>query len=285
MEKGIHELLPTDMIQKLLTDHCDIKTVAKFQTTSSASNIPNVKEMIADRQTNIILQQVFDNIFEYHALLNNRQKLRELMKPIMQSFVDTALASLMKLTIYDFPFHRVQPQEVAVKTILGRIKARTRLSGTSFMQILRAFQYDAPFPESLAEESEECVTILMDYLASNPEVWRVCLDTHEIYINFSTMIGTFVISMNDVDKVNEMKPKTFFVRALGHKRPNHGAVVFEITKDNIAHLADIMQKLYGRYVLVKKDTIEVKLKLSNNILSINVMKEFQKTNFKGVIKI
>lgn len=288
VDKSIHEVLPVDIIAKLLTDHCDIKTVAKFQTTSSLSNIPDVKESKADKLTNDILYQVFANIFEYRALLNNREKLRGMMKPVMQTFVDAALTSFMRLTIYEFPFHRVQPQEVDVKIILGRIKARTGLSSRSLMQILRAFQYDTPVPDSLSTSSEQCLTILMDYLTSSSEVWKIHLDTHEMYIHFSTMIVTFVISVNDADKVREWKewkPETFLVRSLGHKRRNHAAVHFKLTLENIGHLAKIIQHLYGRYALVKKDTIEIKMKLSKNILATNVMKDFQKTYFKSLIKI
>jgi hypothetical protein len=281
MTENIHELLPSDIIKKVLTDHCDIKSVAKFQMTSSVSNIPDVKEFMADQVTNTILQQMFDNVFEYHTLLNNRTELRGMMKPAMQTFVDTALGSLMKITT-----ESEQRQEVEVKRILGRIKARMRLSSASLMQILRAFQYDTPVPDALSEESQSCYTMFIDYFAYSPVVWKMYLDTHEMYINVSSKIWSFVISANDIDKVNQIKPETFIVVPLKIKnRPNDAAIIFKITLENIEHFGKIIQHLYGRYALVKKDTIEVDLKLSTNILVKKVMQEFQQTHFTSVIKI
>jgi hypothetical protein len=281
MEQSIHDILPNHVIEKIVMDHCDIKTILKFQATSMAGNvmyIKDIKERIADGITEKVFDQLLKNITDYHTLLTDEKKMFVLMKPVIQKFatilLEYCLRNAMQSSNRDY---------YKVMELINNIKARTELDNKSLMQVLWALDDDTALPDNLREKRDMCFEILKEYYCSINGWWFISFDDYNMNITMSKMLGTIRIKTSDIEKVTKHDTFKIYPSVFSSNVTN---VQFHFAKETIPDIARLFQSLYGRYMFVRKDTINISLDLDSIFKTKDkFINDFNQTHFNRVIKI
>jgi hypothetical protein len=231
-----------------------------------------------------LLQQVFDNVIAYRKAIE--QVSNEDAKTIIKRFVDVLLEYLLEVQYTKFNNLEDILFQNRAKRILEQIKtAVPTLNDNELMQILRAFQCDKCVPTELLPKSELCFDIMKNSFFMTRPTWQMRIQSHEFCISFEHNIGSWIIPRENVEKVLAVKPEHFTVRTLKKHRPDDVAVEFEISKENIIHLATLMKNVHGKGELLETTIVPIKLNTYNQSHIPKVMQEFNNTHFKGIIKI
>lgn len=291
MEKSIHEILPNQLVEKIVTQHCDMKTIYRFQATSSAGNTQFMREY-PDKIRKSILQQAFNNIKSYYTFLerisNDQTDSNVLFKEVTKTFADVLIECYLQQANSRGTGMLVSDRLVGnhIRKICLQIKERAQINNIQLMKILRAFQRDIPVPTNLQQQSQMCYDFIKSMCFMTPTTWKMLINNHEIFVDFKHNAGCWVIPLEDVDKVKLlMNPNVFTVQIVGDKRPNDAAVYFKITEDNIADLATLIKCMRGNVVFLENNIIILKVSIYNNSFISKVMNEVYKLHFKSVIKI
>lgn len=283
VNKSIHEILPSQLLEMIVTQHCDMKTISRFSVTSSNGNVAFIREFPDNVRANL-LQQMFDNVIAYRKAIE--QVSNDDAKIVIKTFVNVLLEYLLEVQYKNFNNLEDILFQNRAKRILEQIKTTvTTLNDNELMQILRAFQCDNCVPTALLQKSELCFDIMKNSFFMTRPTWHMRIQSHEFCISFEHNIGSWMISCENVEKIKTIKPEHFILRKLGNHRPNDVAVEFEISKENIIHLATLMKSLYGKGVLLENTNVPIKLNTYNLSYIPKVMKEFNATHFKGILKI
>jgi hypothetical protein len=283
VDKSIHEILPSQLLEMIVTQHCDIKTISRFSVTSSNGNVPFIREFPDTVRANL-LQQVFDNVIAYRKAIE--QVSNDDAKIVIKRFVDVLFEYLLEVQYTKFNNLEDILFQNRAKRILEQIKTGvTSINDNELMQILRAFQCDKCVPTALLQKSELCFDIMKNSFFMTRPAWQMRIQSHEFCISFEHNIGSWIIPRENVEKVLAVKPEHFIVRTLKKHRPDDVAVEFEISKENIICLATLMKSLYGKGVLLENTNVPIKLNTFNQSHIPKVMKDFDNTHFKGVVKI
>lgn len=291
MEHSIHEILPNQLVEKIVTQHCDIKTIYRFQVTSSAGNTQFMREY-PDKIRKSVLQQAFDNTKSYYTFLegisNDQTSSNVLFKKITKRFADVLMECFLQQAHSRGTGMLVSDRLVGnhIRKVCLQIKERAQINNTQLMKILRAFQRDIPVPTNLQQQSQMCYDFIKSMCFVTPTVWQMLINKQEIFVDFKHNLGCWVIPLEDVDKVKQMmKSDVFNVQLVGDKRPNVAAVHFTITEDNIADLATLIKHMQGNGVFLENNIIRLNVNIYNNTFISKVMNQVFKLHFKSVIKI
>jgi hypothetical protein len=283
VDKSIHEILPSQLLEMIVTQHCDMKTVGRFSTTSSNGNVPFIREFPDTVRANL-LQQVFDNVIAYRKAIE--QVTNDDAKIVIKRFVNVVLEYLLEVQYKKFNNLEDILFQNRAKRILEQIKtAITSINDNELMQILRAFQCDKCVPTGLLPKSELCFDIMKHSFFMTRPTWQMCIHGHKFCISFEHNIGSWIIPRENVEKVLAVKPEHFIVRTLKKNRPDDVAVEFEISKENIIYLAALMKNVHGKGVLLGNSIVPIKLNTFNQSHIPKVMREFDNTHFKSIVKI
>jgi hypothetical protein len=291
MDKNIHEVLPCQLIEKILTQHCDMKTIYRFQATSSAGNTQFIKEY-PDKIRENILQQAFENTRSYFTFLqeisNDQTSNHVLFKEITKRFADVLMECFLEQA--DNRGTGMQTSDMLrgnhIRKICLQVKQSAQVNNTQLMNILRAFQRDIPIPTNLRQQSEVIYDTIKNMCFIPLTRWKILMNNHEFYVDFKANVGSWTFPLKDVDKVKQiMKPDVFALTIFGDKRPNDASVSFKITKGNIKELARLIKNIRGNGVFLETNFIKVRLGIYDNSFISKVMFEIYKMHFKNVIKI
>lgn len=280
MERSIYDVLPNHIIERCLIESCDIKTILKFKATSMAGNemYTDIKECFADKIKEKVFEQLLTNITDYHALLTDGQTLFVLMKPFIQKFASTLLEHCLQDAIQSSnnTYHNVLE-------LITDMKTRTELDKKSLIQVLWSLENDTSLPDNLREKRDMCFKILKEYYCDITCTCSISFDSYKMNIYMSEWSGRICIMTSDIEKVTKCDTFKIYSSVFDN---DFTFVEFQFTKESIPDIVKLFQVLYGRYIFVNKDTIDVNLDVGfYNALQKDIMNDFQKTHFNSVIKI